>query len=199
MTPHRTPRFQLSRLTRWSGREPRRLFWPWVACVMVANMIAGMVAGVPMFGAIARNMATFAARHPDRTMIGAGPGHYSMQIDGPVPPALLTEPMRWFVAMIAIVAVLSVLLLAASVVRRLHDAGRGGWWGLLPLPFLATGLIAFWLALVQVGRPGGAADMAPFLLLFGNNVAYLVALVVLVVQLCRPGDPGPNRFGPPLD
>ncbi len=199
MTPHRTPWFQLTRLTRWSGREPRRLFWPWVACVMVANMMAGMVAGVPMFVGIARNMAAFAQDHPDRTTVSSGPGYYSMQIDGPVPTEMMMEPMRWFVPVVAIVTLLSILMLAASVVRRLHDAGRSGRWGLLPLPFVATGIIAFWRLFDRFSQPGVAPDMAPFLLLFGNNVAYLVALVVLVVQLCRPSDPGPNRFGPPLD
>ncbi|MFD1036558.1 DUF805 domain-containing protein [Sphingomonas hankookensis] len=199
MPPHRTPRFQLTRLTRWSGREPRRLFWPWVACVMVGNMIAGMVAGVPVVVGIARNMAAFAQSHPERTTVTSGPDHYSMQIDGPVPPELMMEPMRWFVPLVAVVGLLSVLFLAASVVRRLHDAGRRGWWGLLPLPFLVTGMIAFGLMFDQIGQPGVVPDMAPFALLFGNNIAYLVALIVLVVQLCRPSDPGPNRFGPPLD
>lgn len=199
MTPYRTPWFQLQRLTRWSGREPRRLFWPWVACVMVANMIAGMLVGVPMFLGIARNMAAFAEANPDRATVTAGPGHYSMQIDGPVPPTLMLEPMRWFVPGVAIVTLLSVLLLAAAVVRRLHDSGRPGWVGLLPLPFLGTGLSAFWRVFDQFGRADALPDTGAFLLLFGNNVVYLATLAVLVVQLCRPSDPGPNRFGPPLD
>ena len=199
MPPHRTPWFQLQRLTRWSGREPRRLFWPWVACIMVANMIAGIVVGVPMFVGIARNMAAFAEAHPDRTTITSGPGHYSMQIDGPVPPELIMEPMRWFVPLVGIVGLLSILFLAAAVVRRLHDSGRRGYWGLLPLPFFLTGMVMFWQLFDGIGAGNDAPDMAPFALLFGNNLLYLASLALLIVQLCRPGDPGPNRFGPPLD
>ncbi|WP_241217854.1 DUF805 domain-containing protein [Sphingomonas sp. 2R-10] len=166
---------------------------------MVLNMIAGMAAGVPMVFGIVRNMAAFAAAHPDRATVTSGPGQYSVQIDGPVPPELMLEPMRGFMPVVAIVALLSVLLLAAAVVRRLHDSGRRGWWGLLPLPFLATGLIAMIVVFGRVGFSPAEPDVVPFVVLFLNNILYLAALALLVVQLCRPSDPGPNRFGPPLD
>lgn len=198
MPSHRTPRFQLQRLTRWSDREPRRLFWPWVACVMVANMIAAMAVGIPMFVGIARNMAAFAEAHPERATVTSGPGHYSVQIDGPVPPDLMLQPMRWFVPLVAIVAIVSVLFLAAAVVRRLHDSGRRGYWGLLPLPFLATGMIVFGQLFGRIDTGNEPPNMMPFALMFGNNILYLASLGVLIVQLCRPSDPGPNRFGPPL-
>lgn len=86
---------------------------------------------------------------------------------------------------------ISILLLAASVTRRLHDSDRRGWWGLMPLPFLAGGLIG--MALMFSGSGDDLESRLMPLVL--NNMIYLGLLGVLVVLLCRRGTPGPNRFG----
>lgn len=38
--------------------------------------------------------------------------------------------------------------------------------------------------------------VVPFLLLFANNMLYLVGLIGPIVLLCLKGAPGPNRYGP---
>ena len=40
------------------------------------------------------------------------------------------------------------------------------------------------------------AAFGPFLLLFANNVLYMVSLIGLIVLLAMKGAPGPNRYGP---
>lgn len=163
-------------------------------------MIGGMVVMVPMMTGIFDRMNAFAAQHPDRVTVTSGPGQYHMQIDGPVPPELILGDMGWFFAFSAIVSLLAIVLLAAAVVRRLHDSGRGGWWGALPLPFLVIGLVAMFRifdTMQRVAEPGFTPPVLPFVVLFANNMLYLGMLALLVVQLCRPSDPGVNRFGPP--
>ena len=90
------------------------------------------------------------------------------------------------------VSLVVVALLAAAVTRRLHDSGKRGWWGLVPLPFLASGLLLM-PQLIANGEP----DLGLFALLFANNLVYIASLIVLVVMLAARGNPHDNRFGPP--
>jgi uncharacterized membrane protein YhaH (DUF805 family) len=72
---------------------------------------------------------------------------------------------------------LLVFISACLLSKRLHDRGRSGWW---------AGL-ALWAFAAVWPRPHGV---------FG----YLFALVLVwaAVELAaRPGEPGPNRYGPP--
>ena len=75
----------------------------------------------------------------------------------------------------------SLLLLPPNLgvtVRRLHDRGMSGWWLLLPIS-----------ALLCAGLTGGA-------LLLGDLLSLSMCIAYLTI-LCLPGQPGPNRFGPP--
>ncbi len=163
-------------------------------------MIVSMIVMVPMMNGIFDRMNAFAAQHPNRVTVTSGPGQYHMQIDGPVPPELIMGDMGWFVGATAITGLLAIVLLAAAVVRRLHDSGRGGWWGALPLPFLVIGLVVMLHVFGTMGRiaePGFVPPFLPFVVLFANNMLYLGMLALLIVQLCRPSDPNANRFGLP--
>lgn len=80
--------------------------------------------------------------------------------------------------------IVSLLLLPPNLgltVRRFHDRNLSGWWILLPI--LALGGWMF---------TGGAAALS----LPGNLLSFLMCLAYLII-LCMPGQPGPNRFGPP--
>jgi uncharacterized membrane protein YhaH (DUF805 family) len=85
----------------------------------------------------------------------------------------------------SIVFAATVLLLAASVARRLHDTGRSGAWGLMPLPFIIY-------AMVMMPRLFGASDIADglFFSVFINNFLYLASLLLLVVLLAKPSKSG---------
>lgn len=98
--------YNLRRLTQFSGRQGRALFWPYVGVLWLLATASLMAATLPAFFAAFARTQRFANGDPDSMF-----------------PAL------------AIIAVLFVLLAAASVARRLHDSGRSGAWGLLPCPF----------------------------------------------------------------
>ncbi|MCA3247250.1 MAG: DUF805 domain-containing protein [Azospirillum sp.] len=69
-----------------------------------------------------------------------------------------------------------------AIVRRLHDVGRSGWWALILIP---PQVLAAYLFLVRSGVP-----------LWTIGVVGSLGWVWLLWFLVRPGDAGPNRFGP---
>lgn len=184
----------LARLLDFTGRETRQPFWLWVLVAFGFTTVAGLIAILPMMVEAFGRMDAFARAHPDQATITEGPGHYSVQIDGYHPE--LMPDFGWFFAVSGIAAVLTVLLLAAAVTRRLHDRDRRGWWGLAPLPFLAGGFVLMPVLFEQTGR--GEPSLALFGLLFLNNLIYLATLAGLVIMLVQRGTVGPNRFGEDL-
>ena len=101
----------------------------------------------------------------------------------------------------------SLLALAASFVRRLHDSGLSGWWAWLP-GLLYVGYLA-WLprqiaglqdVLAKAGAKAGSLEspVSQFGMIPGQEVAMLSAylpLVLLAVFGVRKSSPGPNRYG----
>jgi uncharacterized membrane protein YhaH (DUF805 family) len=160
---------------------------------MFAAMAAVMV---PTMATTFSRMQQFAVEHPDQATVTSGPGTYSIQIHGNH-PELLPDMTRFF-APLGIGVVVAVVLLAAAVTRRLHDRGRRGYWGLMPLPFLAFGLTVFPKMFATMSQ----GDVSPetlglFFTLFFNNMLYLASLGLLIFLLAARSDVGSNRFGPP--
>lgn len=181
----------LARLAQFSGRDARGTFWPYALTLFALTILGTMLAIVPvMFDAMAR-MQRFAAQHPELTTVEQGPGSYSIRIEGRHPE--LMPDMHGAMTGIAMVAAIFVLLIAAAVVRRLHDRGSSGLWALPPLAFLAIGLVATPRMMASAGT--GVPDPSLFLLLFASNILYLASLGWLVILLARDGTPGPNRHG----
>ncbi len=80
--------------------------------------------------------------------------------------------------------VVAIRLLAATVVKRLHDRNKGGWW-----------MVPFFTAPILLGKVGvwlGDSATADFLML----VLIALSLWGFVEILCLGGATGPNRFGP---
>ena len=163
-------------LLRFSGRDPGRRFWPYAGAVVGGVMAVMMAAIIPIMN------RTFAP----------------MDVSLPDTSAQLMPDMTPFFTVIQIGMATIILLLAAAVVRRLHDRGRRGWWGLPPAVFAGLGMTLF-PGLFQSFSQGTAtpAALKLFGLLFANNVLYLGSLVLLIVLLSGASQPGDNRFGPP--
>lgn len=106
----------------------------------------------------------------------------------------------------------TILPMLAAGWRRLHDTGRPGWYLLIPLAISVATVTLILLGAVGLGLaeggtgsvedPGAAA--APLggvglgVMLLGA-AAQLLAIILVVVWLTRPGEPGPNAYGsPPL-
>src|SRR6476620_8597971 len=107
------------RLFDFRGREDRASFWPYAALVYGIMMVASSAAIIPTMQS-AMKTATIAT------------------------PRSGTSPfpeMQFFFNVILVMTIVAVILYAAAVVRRLHDAGLRGFWGLMPLPFLFFGMI----------------------------------------------------------
>jgi len=178
------------RLFDFRGREDRASFWPYAALSMIITMIAGAVSFVPMMIRTMNAMQDFAAQHPDQATVTSGPGHYSISINGSYPELFPTGSFALFGA---ITLGLALLLYAAAIVRRLHDTGKSGLWGLMPLPFILFSAIQM---LGLFGSFGSAAlpDMTLFFTIFLSNLLYLCAMIWLIVLLATASDPAPNRY-----
>lgn len=184
-------RGNLSRLHDFTGREQRQSFWRYVLAIMAALMVAGVIGMMLLMQGMSGKVQAIAAAHPEDVTIPQGPGSYSVQVHGNHPELMPDFAMALTVWSVA--AALVVLLLAAAVARRLHDRGSSGAWGLMPLPFLFSGLFGMRRAFGSM--KGGGPDLGWFFLIFANNLVYLGTLAVLVVLLAKAGDPAPNRFG----
>jgi uncharacterized membrane protein YhaH (DUF805 family) len=114
---------------------------------------------------------------------------FAFAVAGPHRMALM---IRW----VGLLTIPVVLLLAAAVVRRLHDRGLSGAWGLLPLPFLGFAFFAMHRALSTAfaDQPDSLFDTA-----FASAALYDVSIIVLIVLLAGRSDQAANRFGPGPD
>lgn len=183
-------KFHLSSLARFSGRETRSRFWPYVGMVFALMMIGSFAVMVPGMASTFGKMQQFAKEHPDQVTIQRGPGSYSMQIEGHH-PELMPDVGAMMLGMSA-VSVAAIVLLAAAVTRRLHDRGRTGAWGLMPLPFIA---FSYTVMPRVMGAP--EPDIGLFFAVFASNLSYLIVLCVLLVLLIAPSDAQENKYGLP--
>jgi uncharacterized membrane protein YhaH (DUF805 family) len=157
----------LGRLADFSGRDPRRVFWPYVGVVVLALMI----------------------------VMGAG-NMIAVSLLIPATPQQDFPDLSGLVLLMGAEIVVVVALLAAAIARRLHDTGRGAWWGLAPLPFLAFGLCGFYAVIRSLDAPPAGIEALFFAMIF-NNLLYLAALALLIVLLAQPSQAGANRYGEP--
>ncbi|WP_404714261.1 DUF805 domain-containing protein [Sphingomonas sp. MMS24-J13] len=139
-------------------------------------------------------MQQFAAQHPDQATVTSGPGQYSISIQGPHPEFMPAGSMLRF---LAVTFGLAITLYAAAVVRRLHDRGKSGFWGLMPIPFVVYSTVQMPRLFASIGI-GSQPDMAVFFSIFLSNLFYIISTVWLIVLLAGPSDPLPNRYGTTL-
>lgn len=190
----RSIRHNLRNLARFSGRDARDTFWPYAVTIVLLAFAGTAAAMLPAMAEAMVRMQRFAIAHPQQARVSAGPGAYSLSIEGNHPELL--PDLAALTPIIAAVLALATVLLAAAVVRRLHDCGRHGYWGLLPLPFLAGALALLPRAFDAAGR-ADAAELGLFFAGFFANLLYILSLGLLAVLLAGRGSAGPNRFGPP--
>ena len=178
----------LRHLADFSGRDPPASFWPWAIMLFLLSAAAGMLLIVPVLADMFVRIQRYVLEHPE------GLPAPTRGYPGALPPELMPDMSVIQVPMAAI-NLLFVALVAAAVVRRLHDRDRAGWWGLLPVPFMVYG--GFQgnraAAMMMGSAPPDPATMLPVAL---NSLFYWVALIALIVILAQQGTRGPNRFGP---
>lgn len=175
------------RLFNFRGREDRASFWPYAAVAFIIVMGAGMIIFVPMMMRSMQAMQSYAAEHPDQATITSGPGNYAISVEGYHPEFFDAGSMALY---LAVTFGLAILLYAAAVVRRLHDRGKSGLWGLMPLPFIIYSSIMMPRVFASAGEP----DVGLFFSIFFSNMLYIVTLIWLIVLLAGPSGPAPNRY-----
>lgn len=185
-------RHHLTSLHRFSGRDAVDRFWAWAGTVVFLMFIGFGLAVVPLMTSAFVRMDRFARENPELATRSVGPGHYSVSIEGHHPE--LMPDFDPFIGLAVAFTIIAVVLLGASLVRRLHDSGRSGVWALLPLPFLFGGM---WGMKQLFGNMAAEPDMQVFALLFLNNVVYLGTIALLMLFTMLRGSPGDNRYGPP--
>ena len=178
-------------LLRFDGRDGRAAFWPYAVFVAFLDQVGVMAAMLPAIARIYRYILT----ELERARMAAGPVDQPVESSGHAPD--LGPLVPGMVGVMTLVTAITVALLAAAVVRRLHDRDRRGYWGLLPIPFMAAGLALMPGIFTGALANPDAPEAWTFLAFVLNNFAHLATLGVLIVLLAGPGTPGPNRFGPP--
>lgn len=183
----------------FEGRENRQPFWLWVLVTYAAQYIVGTLISIPLMMAGFQNMQPIFGRDPkqfDR--------HPEMMMQA-------MEPVfRWGMIVNAILMLAMVALLAAAVVRRLHDSNRSGWWAspvfavqvATPILF-ATVFPTMFGTFAKVrsnlppaeSQPSWDPAMRSFTLLWSVGMLGFLLTIVLVIFLVLPGTVGPNRFG----
>jgi uncharacterized membrane protein YhaH (DUF805 family) len=197
-----------SKLTQFSGRDSRGEFWPHVGAVIALLFVAQSIGMGWMMSDFMGKLQAYADEQPVLLIEEPVPADTSVRVEvteraaapePPAPPAppIAPPPMPDFRILSGIMAgsvALAVGLLAAAVSRRLHDRNMAAPWGLLPVPFLLIATIGFPL-MMQDFMTHQEPNFGLFGLLFLNNIAYLAALVTLIVLLVQRGTPGPSRYG----
>lgn len=184
-------RYNLANLANFSGRDARQTFWYYVLFLYLIQMVAGMAVAVPLVVAIFTQMFAGIQAGADPETMNA---RMLEAVSGPI------EATMWLALALGVV---SLLALAASFVRRLHDSGLSGWWAWLP-GLLYVGHLA-WLprqiegvkqAMAEAGSLQGPGT--PFGMIPGQEAAMLSAylpLILLAIFGVRKSTAGPNRYG----
>jgi uncharacterized membrane protein YhaH (DUF805 family) len=180
-------RHNLANLFRFSGRDSRALFWPYAITVFLSSIVANILLFAPIMSDIMTRTMAYARAHPEG-FPKAAPGQ------PPVLPPELIPDMRWMIGPATAVSIATILLLAAAVVRRLHDRDKSGWWGAMPLPFKAFAVvIGLAAARTMTGWPPRPSPLTAISSL--NSLCWWAAMIVLIVMLVGEGANGLNRFG----
>lgn len=118
------------------GRTSRSDFWLFILLLLLTGIFFGVIVGI--FGA--RSM-----------MALPRPPHDAMVISAYAPFAVNMTFYIYFGLLMSIVHGVTLVPFAAACVRRLHDAGRSGWWLLLSLTII--GLLPLFIFFCLKSRP----------------------------------------------
>jgi uncharacterized membrane protein YhaH (DUF805 family) len=185
-------RHGLANVLNFEGRDARQTFWYYVLFAYLLNMALSMLFVVPaMIGAFTASFQA-AMQHPGDA--AAAQAVATSAMSGAM------EPMMWVGA---ISAVLMLVLLAASLVRRLHDSGLSGYWALVPGVFQVLGLItmpAQMNRMMTAMGGGGAGDPLAGVTALQSQMGFTsllgwVAIVAVIIFGVRKSTEGPNRYG----
>lgn len=184
----------LKNLTNFRGRETAGIYWPYAGLVLGLILLVSMIGMAASFGGMIEDIEALAAENPDAVHIERSPGHYSATI---APGSGVMPDVSAIFIPMGVSVFIGALLLAAATTRRLHDRGLTGFLALAPVALLFTGMAIFSILFSQFET--GEPDLRLFAVGFVNNIAYLLCLVLLLVQLAGASTTKPTKHGPVPD
>lgn len=181
-------KYNLAHLLDFNGRDARQTFWYFVLFVYMITVVISVLVTVPimidMFGQ-AFAMAQHDPEAVERMM-----------------PSVMGDMMGSILWLSLVTGVIFMVMLAASLVRRLHDSNLSGWWAVVPGALYA-------LSLAQIPAMGAAMEEAMAMSLsadphrqiesmrqfgLGSLLGWVPLLIVIVIGVRKSTD-GPNRYG----
>jgi uncharacterized membrane protein YhaH (DUF805 family) len=183
-------KYNLANLFRFSGRDARPTFWYFVLFLYVLGLVVSLAWSVPIM--------------VQSAMVGMHMAQHSGADEAAVQAAILASVGTMMKPMLYIgiaSGILFIVLLAAGLVRRLHDSDLSGWFALIPGGLQVLSLAQLPL---QMDRVTGAVVQVQGRMLHGASMtthwpgALLgwAPLIALVLVAARRPSPGANRFGP---
>jgi uncharacterized membrane protein YhaH (DUF805 family) len=189
-------RHALGNLANFSGRDARQTFWYWVLVVVILQFAVSAAMTVPM---TMRMMSRFMAMGMQGS--GSDPLVVQARLQAMMADMMATEMPRIVWVGIA-VGVVSMLLLVASLVRRLHDSNLSGWWALAPgLMYcaalaMAPGQIEPTIKMMREMKPGVPPNMSAMMQMsLGQNLLAWVPVLLVIWFGVRKSTEGPNGYG----
>ncbi len=186
-------RYNLSNLTRFSGRDGRRTFWLYVLFLLLLQFAVGLLAAIPMLVDMASTMFALvksgAAADPDVTTTAV--------------TQAVTDGMGTSLQLSVAMTVLLTVLIAAALVRRLHDFTRPG---RLAIPIILLLVASLCVQIIfmddtlrllaeamDTSQPALSQQAQRESQLYGLP-GYLAYLGIIIIGCFKSHD-GPNRYG----
>lgn len=189
----------LTGLASFSGRENRQPFWLWILIVYAIQMVVGIVVMVPMVFSMFDRMGPMMQGDPHRF-----DEHPELVMQ------MMTPMMSGIMIFSAVMSLVWIALIAAAVVRRLHDGDRSGWWASpvfathIVMPLLYMSMFPRLFEVMGKVKPGMTPDqvnaamlpaMQSFAWVWMLGMVGFLMMIVLIIFLCLPGTQGTNRYG----
>jgi uncharacterized membrane protein YhaH (DUF805 family) len=183
-------KYGLGNLLNFNGRDARQTFWYYVLFVYVVVTAISMLAMIPM-------MVNMFSAIVDAAASGKPPEAANAVMVGFMGDLMRTSLWVGIGSGIAML-----VLLAASLVRRLHDSGMPGWWALAPGAIQVVGLAMMPSqidAVMEVVNTMDAAAMQnPTAMMQAKGMAGLIGWVAIGLVIwfgVRKSDPESNSYG----
>lgn len=185
-------KYGLANIANFGGRDARPTFWYYVLFAYIVNILLSVAVSAPLsISMISKTV---------RTAIASGGNEAAVRDATMRAVQDMTGTMMW----LAIGSgVLMLVLLAASFVRRLHDANLSGFWALIPaalhlgaLAMIPGNMRRLTESMVNLSEGDAMVNIKALEMQAGStSVVSWLPIIFVVLLGIRKSTPGPNRFG----
>jgi len=183
-------RYHFKHLLVFYGRDARQTFWYWFLFLFIINMAVSLILTLPM------TLEAMVAGYV------AAKGGDEVAAQAAMMSQMATMMKRLIVFSLAMGAI-NLMLMAAPLVRRMHDSGNTGLWAIVAGAIYVVSLALTWSradqAVALMRRMAAAQDTQTMLgmqakLAWDGLLGYVPLIMVIVFGLLK-STSGPNRYG----